>query len=337
MDGYLQAGLGILVSLILFLIGYRQTIGAKKERVKNANHSIHRSIMRRMVLENYAPLYIDISRLIEGKAREFFVSPNTLLSEEQVLNSLYTEVFDSDLISPSQRVEIEQRLNRCLEKIEEEPLKPSFEQFQQLKSEKSKMRDSLAAMVLSTSVLGALATVLFNFIETKTINYDWLLSGVGVLVSSIAILTTLIIFRKNKEIEIISSKRSVQLTSSVFEAEIAKILKKNNIDFIVEPDFGDIRPDFLLKLSGKSIAIEAKAWDGPVPLHNVRRTLNYLNKLSQTGEVDSVILVTSKQTQLPISKFDSGKISVVPLNELASYLKAYNKANSSDAKSRAAD
>ncbi|WP_076915310.1 MULTISPECIES: hypothetical protein [unclassified Pseudoalteromonas] len=52
MEGYLQTGVGILVSLILFVIGYRQTIGAKKERSKNANISIIRTIMRRMVLED---------------------------------------------------------------------------------------------------------------------------------------------------------------------------------------------------------------------------------------------------------------------------------------------
>lgn len=101
MDGYLQTGLGILVSLILFVVGYRQTIGARKERAKNANSSVHRAIMRRMVLEDYAPVYNDVTRLIEGKAREFQVSLNLLFSEEQILNSLYTEVFDSDLKKPN--------------------------------------------------------------------------------------------------------------------------------------------------------------------------------------------------------------------------------------------
>lgn len=97
MEGYIQTGLGILVSLILFVIGYRQTIGAKKEQAKNANNSIVRIMMRRMVLEDYAPIYKDISRIIEGKTREFQVSSNDLFSEEQILISLYTVVFDSDL------------------------------------------------------------------------------------------------------------------------------------------------------------------------------------------------------------------------------------------------
>lgn len=321
MDGYLQTGLGIFVSLILFVIGYRQTIGAKKERAKNANNSIHRAIMRRMVLEEYAPTYIDVTRIIEGKAREFHVSPNDLRSEEQVLNSLYTEVFDSDLISPPQRTEIEQRLSRCFEKIEKEPEKPTFAEFQQLSIERRKMKDSLVAMVISASLLGAMASVLFKFIETQTLQLEWLVSGAGVLIASIAMLTTLAIFRKNREIEITPSRRSAQLTSSVFEAEIAKVLKKNNIEFIIEPDLGNIRPDFLVELNGKTIAIEAKAWDGPVPLHFIRRTIDYLNQLIHMKKVDSAILVTKKHTQLPLGKLSNEKIFVVTINELISVLK----------------
>lgn len=37
MEAYFQTGLGILVSVFLFLIGYRQTIGIRRERIKNVN------------------------------------------------------------------------------------------------------------------------------------------------------------------------------------------------------------------------------------------------------------------------------------------------------------
>ena len=66
MEGYLQTGVGILVSLILFVIGYRQTIGAKKERSKNANISIIRTIMRRMVLEDYCSGQLILATVLES-------------------------------------------------------------------------------------------------------------------------------------------------------------------------------------------------------------------------------------------------------------------------------
>lgn len=321
MDGYIQTGIGILVSLVLFVIGYRQTIGAKKERAKNANQSIHRAILRRMVLEEYAPVYSDVTKLIEGKAREFQVSINDLRTERQIINSLFTEIFDSDLISPSQRIEIEQRLGVCLDKAEKESSKPSYAEYQQIKIERKKTKDNLAAMVVSTSVLGATASVLFKFIETKTLETEWLLSGLGVLVGSIAVLTALSVYRKTRETDTITSRSIEYLHGSEFEAEIAKTLKKNGFMFVIEPRMGNMRPDFLVEINGKRIAIEAKAWDGPVPLHFIRRTLDYLNNLLHTEKIDRAILVTRKQTSFPIGNIGSDKISVTTIDQLSNTLR----------------
>ncbi|NTU59310.1 MAG: restriction endonuclease [Chlorobiaceae bacterium] len=318
MDGYIQTGLGILVSLVLFVIGYRQTIGAKKERARNANLSIHRAILRRMVLEEYAPVYSDITRLIEGKAREFQVSINDLWSEDQVLNSLFTEVFDSDLISPSQRVEIEKRLNGCLDKAEKESSKPSFAEYQQIKLERKSTKDSLSAMVLSASILGALASVLFKFVETKTIQVEWIFSALGVLVLSIAVLS---VYRKTKETETVSSRRTEFLHDSEFETEIAKILAKSGHAFIIEPRLGNLTPDFLVEINGKKVAIEAKAWDGPVPLHFVRRTQDYLQQLLASEKIDKAILVTRKQTAMPLGNLGNEKIVVTTIDQLSKVLK----------------
>jgi hypothetical protein len=321
MDGYIQTGLGIIVSLILFVIGYRQTIGARKERARNANSSVHRAIMRRMVLEDYAPIYSDVSRLIEGKAREFQVSINTLLSEEQILNSLYTEVFDSDLISPSQRVEIEKRLSDSFKKLESEPTEPTFAEFQQLRIERKSMKDNVALMVLTASMLGAMSSVLYKFIETRTLETEWLFSGLAVLIASVAVLTSLSIFRKSKEVELSPSRGSAQIISSEFESDIAKILLKNKFDFTIEQPVGNLRPDFLVRVNGKVIAIEAKAWNKSVPMHFIRRTLDYLNKLVHSEGIDQAILVTNKSANVPFGKFENDNISVVSINDLAATLK----------------
>jgi len=321
MDGYIQTGLGIIVSLILFVIGYRQTIGARKERARNANTSVHRAIMRRMVLEDYSPTYSDVTRLIEGKAREFQVSLNILLSEEQVLNSLYTEVFDSDLISPSQRTEIEIRLTDCFKKLESEPPNPTLAEFQQLRVERKSTKDNLTVMVLAASMLGAMSSILFKFIETKTLEVEWLFSGVAVLIASVAVLSSLSIIRKSKEAELSPSRGSAQIISSEFESDIAKILLKNKFDFTIEQPVGNLRPDFLVKLNGKNIAIEAKSWNKPVPMHFMRRTLEYLNKLVNSEGIDQAILVTHKNANVPFGKFENNNISVVSINDLVARLK----------------
>ncbi|WP_162617899.1 restriction endonuclease [Salinicola halophilus] len=321
MDGYIQTALGIIVSLVLFVIGYRQTIGAKKERSKNANSSIMRTIMRRMVLEDYSPIYKDITRLVEGKAREFQVSPNDLLSEEQILNSLYTEVFDSDLISPSQRIEIESRINADFEVVEREPIKPSFSEFQQLRQEKERRKESLTAMVLSASLLGALSSTMYSFYESKSFQLDSLLPSLGVLVGSIAMLTVLTMYRRSKEVESLPSRVTSSILASEFESDIANILVKNRFKFVIEPNLGGVRPDFLVSTNGKKIAIEAKSWQGQVPLHHLRRAIDYLHRLVSNSEVDRAILVTRKKDGIPTGSIEDENVSVVSINELVSKLK----------------
>ena len=91
MDVYLSNGLGIFVSIILFLFTYRQTIGVKRERAKNANQDIHESFMRRMVFEEYSPKFKDLSKVVEGKAREFQVSINnqTSVDTQGIAHDIY--------------------------------------------------------------------------------------------------------------------------------------------------------------------------------------------------------------------------------------------------------
>jgi hypothetical protein len=322
MDTYIQTGLGILVSIFLFLIGYKQTIGAKKERTKNANHAVHRAILRRMVTEEYSPKYKDINRVIEGKAREFQVFVNDLYSEEQILNNLYTQIFDSELISPAQRINIEEKLNLVFAEIEEETPKTSYPEFQQMAMEKGKGVNSVNLMVIFASLLGAIASLLFKFLESNSFQIEWLISGIGVLIASLAVLSSISFYKRGKESEEIPSKRNFQIASSEFENEVLKTLEKLNIKYSVEPNFEGVRPDFLVESGEKKIVIEAKAWGDLIPLSQLRREADYLNKLSNIGGVSRVVLVTKKKLHISVVKqLVSDRILVVSLSELGSVLK----------------
>ena len=109
MDPILQTGIGVAVSILLFLVAYRQTVGAKKERIRSASFSLRRSLLRRVVLENYDPSPRDLERLIESKARESRLTPEDLLSAEELVTDVYAEVFESELIDPQRRSSIEGR------------------------------------------------------------------------------------------------------------------------------------------------------------------------------------------------------------------------------------
>ena len=321
MDAYFTTGFGILFSILLFLLTYLQTIGKKRVRAKFANQDIHRSFMRRMIFEEYAPKFKDLTKIVEGKAREFRVSINDLLSEEQVLNALFTEVFDSDQISPSQRVEIENRLNKCLDRIEQESGGPGIIDFRQLLLEKKQKLINIFILVGAASLLGTTSSFTYTFIKTKTLNTELILSGIVVLVASVAALSAISLILINKEVVEQPSRRVVQMVTSELENEVRKILEKQEIKYSISQRLGGMRPAFVLDIKGRKVVIDAKAWNNIVPLNQIRRTMNYLNELANTEGVDQVLLVTNEKAQLPLSQINNDTISTVTISELSSELK----------------
>ncbi len=325
MDGYLQTGIGIAVSILLFWLSYRQTIGAKKERTKNANKSLHRAVMRRMVLEDYTPKFKDISRVLEGKAREFNTSMNDMLSEEQVLNSIFTEVFDSDLISPSQRVEIETRLDSLFLNLEKQSGISSMQEFKILNVENKKKRDSIAVLAVSVSMVGASTSVLYSYIKDPAAiissNLEWVSSGLGVFIVSLTMLSLISIIRKQKDDASSPSRSSSMISAASFEIDVAKAIEKSDYTYKSEPRVGKFRPDFVINTENKSVVIEAKSWGDVVPLSIMKKTLNMLESMSNEDGIDSVILVTKKA--VPIKGFNSenNKVKVVSMSEFVTMLK----------------
>lgn len=325
MDAYLQTGLGIFVSVILFLVGYRQTIGAKKERVRAANDSVHRSLLRRMVLENYCPKYSDISKILEGKARGFKVTTNELMSVEQVLTALFTEVFDNDLISPSQRIEIEDRLESVFVEIESNSKDQIIEEQEEVTSNRLKITIT-SLMAVFASILGALASISIKLFESKPQNVEWFTSGVIVLLVSFIATALIAILKKSKEISEEPSQKSQQMVAGQFELEVAKLFENQNISYKIEPlHQTGFRPDFVIDLDGKKIVIEVKAWQRKLPLSIIKRAVNQLKTYLDLGIGEKAILVL--KDSLPVNKksLEEDRIEIYSLAEFSSILKGKRK------------
>lgn len=325
MESYIQTAIGIAVSLVLFWLSYRQTIGAKKERTQNANKAMHRAIMRRMVLEEYSPKYKDLSRVREGKAREFNTSHNDMLSEEQVLNTIYTEVFDSDLISPSQRTEIEGRLDALFVQIESKTTKATIDDYRLLKDSNDRKKQSLIAMSSSVSAVGAAVSILFTYLRDPSAidvqNLQWLFSGLGVFVLSLIMITYLGFIRKEKDSVAVPARSKALLNALNFEIEVAKAIEKSGVQYTTEPKIGNFRPDFILSMNNQKIAVEAKPWEDSVPLSLQAHVIRRLEAMAELQEVDSVLLVTKKPQPSRGLTIENSKVSVISFNEFGNQLK----------------
>jgi hypothetical protein len=317
---YAQTAIGILVSIVLFLAGYRQTIGARKERVRNANASLIRALLRRLVLEGYEPIVADLNHLIEGKAREFQVRPADLAPPETVITELFTTVFDSDLISPDQRKEIEQTLRRALDELEH-PADSERPPEAITASTSSTFYRGAAALTVITALLGSFSSLLPQVLRGELLDQRMLLAAVAVFVTSVGLISSILVLRRTREepSEIPPTRGFGR--AAEFEARVAQALDKAGITYRANVRGTGGQADFLVATSRGEILLEIKAWPRAVPIAHLQRTLDEVTRLKTSfGAVDAMIVVPDASL-IPAPILRNDVVAFVNLKELPTRLR----------------
>lgn len=325
MDGYIQTAIGIVVSVIFFLIGYRQTIGARRERVSSANRAVYKALLRRLVLEEYSPKLDDINRLIEGKAHEYKVSPGDLHPDEQVLNQVFAEIFDNDFIAPEKRSEIESRVTSAFDQLAKG--KQTIDEARLASPDLSTRKMLLVGVLgLLASLLGTLVSLFLTIgkgIPADISAFRSFLPILAVFFASLVLVITITFVKRAREApDDVPSRVSAAAEGALLEHEVAATLAKQGISFQSEPKIGRLQPDFVVELQGKRIAIEIKSWRAPPPISMISRAATYLQELVRTGAVDGAVVVT--RGRMPNLERLSGaeNIQFVPLKEFSDWLKS---------------
>jgi hypothetical protein len=310
MDSYLQTFIGVAVSIFLFMLGYRQTIGAKRERVKSANNEIEKILLRRIVLEEYKPSINDITRLIEGKARDYRIRPNDLLSPIQFLNTLFTRMVESDFMSPNQREKILGRINPVLVSAEEKPTESELI-ISDSSNEKFRVRIvGLTWLTLITSLIGAFATYsMIRKSDTILLSYPVVLLVFGI---SILIISLIIYFQRIKESQEEPAPSPINSLAK-YESEVVKMLSELNLSWKTPIDGKDPGYDFLLEHNGKKIIIEVKAWSKIPPLNYMRHIINRLQNAMKKVQADEAIILTKENLDYPPEMFKSMNVKIMSL------------------------
>jgi hypothetical protein len=324
METYIQTGLGIIVSVLLFLIGYRQTVGARKERVKSANDKLIETILRRIILEKYTPKRDEVKRLIEGKARDHKVRVKDLLSVDQILNTLYTRIFENDLISQNERDENLERFSALFE-----PDKKEIKQEVELTFEKARDKNrkyfNLLIILLGTmsSVIGVSVV---SFDKLTSINFDsgLNLSILGTMLASMAAVFTVYTFLRFKDSQE-SSEDPAGPKNPIkdhikFEKEIQNQLKKLNIDMVI-PTSRDQGFDFIANIKGEKTAIEVKYWRSRPPFAYVRQVVARLNSSMEKSNIKQGIILTRDTFDLGQRLRVSENIRIMTIADLKELIK----------------
>lgn len=327
LNAYLQTAIGIAVSIVLFLVGYRQTVGARKERARAANASLQRALLRRVVLEGYTPLGVDVDRLIEGKAREFQVRAADLLSGDQVLVDLFTAVFDSDLIAPPQRADIEDRLRGAITARSQGVLGEAGGAAGSMPPDIFADRESrtgryISALAVVTTLVGTVTAFLPQVLRGQLFDQQSLLVAVAVFVASMAAIVVIVTVRRNREAPADAQvPQNSVLRSAALEAKVAQILDRAGVAYDAAVKAGYHRADFVVTSGNRKVVLEVKAWPAAVPIDHIRRTLDQASKLQEEINAGEVLIVVPDRSLIPRPYQRSGDVSFVVPKELPSLLK----------------
>lgn len=317
MEQYLQTAIGIFVSVFLFILGYRQTIGARKERVKACNEKLTETILRRIILEKYTPKKDDVKRLIEGKARDYKVKQKDLLSEDQILNTIYTRIFENDLISQEQRDENIERLS-ALFVVDKKQINQDLDiSFLNNKDRTRKFINTITILLAFISTTVGVLVVSFDsiFSVDKIFDTNILVTVLGSIAAIIAVYTFLRVKDYQESSEDLDLPKNPYRDYVKFEREVVLQLKKLNIETII-PNNKDDGFDLIAIINGEKVAIEIKYWRQRPPFGFIRQVLSRLKSSMDKEKINRGLVVTNDKFGLDEKLKFEDNIDIIDIREL---------------------
>ena len=326
MTEYVLTAFGAAVSFGLFLIGYRKTIGAKQERIAAANSHLERILIRRVVLEGDSPNESDVSRLIEGKTRDYRISATEVLSVAQLLNSVYTRIVESDLIQADQREEVIGRITPVLAQLDEQPIREY--ELEELNASRRRRRNTQLYTFVMAITFSALGSVFVAIVENPT-DLASLLELVPILTTtaglgfgSILALYAALRLRASQER---TSDRARYLSDYVaLERRVGTALER--LDGVRGASRSD-GFDYVVEESGRKSVIEIKAWTRPVPSNVVSSVARRLKTSAEKAGAVEAIIVSPTRTSRMEAIASAEQIRIMTPNEVRRHLASLRKSS----------
>jgi len=249
LEQYLLAIQGTIVSLVLFIVSYRQTIGARKERARAANAALERILLRRMVQDGYKPTPEEFALLREGLTRQYRVKTGEVADFDETVATLYTRVADSDFI-PADRREL--LLSTLVETL---AVPPAVLPVSRAPESQGGQRTFIGLLAIVASVAGSLLGALPFLGSVTSLLLPEVLGAFGL---SLGAISALIIGRRVRDRSEIAQHSRASKTSREFEDAVRDALNRRHIPF--DWNRGRASYDYRFAVSQGTVLLEAKFW-----------------------------------------------------------------------------
>jgi hypothetical protein len=321
---HIEAVAGIAISLFLFYISYRQTIGAAKERVHAANTEIDSIIFKRTVLDGLSLTAPMVRQLTEGKALAHKVASSELHTVDEILSILFSATLESDFVPQEKR----SALLQAITALSVSPGRGNLKEAEIIAAEKTRSSIAhrelvLATMAVIASLAGGLLSQLPNLgkISGQIFslgNRQALLTAVLVSTTSLLILSVTLWVLRFRASEEQSAYGAENRSSQSFERDVLKMLQRFRIPTNIAPPESSY--DFDARIRGKRTAIEVKNWPRRVPASMIRFQIKKLKSLIDSGKAEQSLLITREPVGFPELAEIDPRVRVLGIAELRNYL-----------------
>lgn len=246
--------------------------------------------------------------------------PTDLLSEEQVLNSIFTRVIESDFLSQEKREEIVGHLLPVMLQAEEEPAgEATAATPTQPRSTLLSRTAALGLMGAAASLIGALVAAFPKIVNLDTA-YPKLVPVMffTLAVSGATIAALILFYRLRESQQELPSKAEAVASGAAFERDVANLLAKAGVS-LEASGARDRGYDLGIQHGGRRIILEIKAWDRPMPLRVVAGVADRLRRVMAQDGASEAVIVTPTNLGIPQEVLGEG-IRMMTLRDLRNYL-----------------
>lgn len=322
MGDFLRIAVGPTLSVLFFLVGYRRTVGARKERGRAAEAEIQRLLTRRAIVDGYTPSRRDVIRLIETKARLHRVKAGDLPSEHQLLVAVYVDVLENEFVAPGHRTDVLVRIEGVLAERQEDVFDDLVEDLAYTTTaiddrvRVERQRQWLVTVVgLFAAVGGSLLAIgLAQLRDSGTVVTAWITAGLSLLFVLLAALS----LRLRDRLEDHDEVPRITDSPGEFEQRVATELATQRLSVITSQD----AVDFVVERRDLRLGIEVKWWSQMPTTLQVRAACARTEDAVRGMNLDEVLMVIPA---VPVSLGDRvrGPVRVVDFDEMRAYLSAH--------------
>jgi hypothetical protein len=309
---------GVVLTVLFFVVGYRQTIGARKERARAANKAAVDTIFRRLTLEDKFDInQFAINRLLSGWALESRVRLGDMLSIDQIYSLLLCRSVESDYLSAEQRIAVLGRLDEFFKETQEKSI-AIISSRKESWDETGWLAIASASAAMITSSVAALA--LFN--ESKALEHvingtDKNLLIMFVAIASGVVLTAFVLatFTRLRE-----STRSTNETAQSGGFEHAFIEKARQINPNVK---AHLRwPDLSFEDDVGKVAVELKGALEPMSMSQLRILISDVERCAEIDGYTCVLIVSAVRQNTHAKECETDRIKIVRPTEALQRIRA---------------